>query len=204
MNQTDPLAQLRDIHLPDAIGLWPLAPGWWLAIIITLICIALLWRFFIQKKSARAYRVTAQALLLHAWYNYEKDKTAHSKNTYLLEMLELLRRCARTINLPSENLSIRQPVARLNGEDWLAFLDSGLVPNNSTNNSAKNKKSEQLFQSTLGQLLITEPYRAEPNISAEQLEQLHNLALHWIRSHNYHKKPQSLIQKKQNKELHNA
>ena len=23
---------LRDLHLPDAISWWPLAPGWWLAI----------------------------------------------------------------------------------------------------------------------------------------------------------------------------
>ena len=28
----DPLAQLRDIHLPETVGLWPLAPGWWLLI----------------------------------------------------------------------------------------------------------------------------------------------------------------------------
>ena len=29
-NQGDPLAELRDIHLPEAVSLWPLAPGWWL------------------------------------------------------------------------------------------------------------------------------------------------------------------------------
>ena len=23
---------LRDLHLPEAIGLWPLAPGWWVTI----------------------------------------------------------------------------------------------------------------------------------------------------------------------------
>jgi hypothetical protein len=26
---SDPLAELRGIHLPQPVGLWPLAPGWW-------------------------------------------------------------------------------------------------------------------------------------------------------------------------------
>ena len=26
----DPLEQLRALHLPEEIGLWPPAPGWWL------------------------------------------------------------------------------------------------------------------------------------------------------------------------------
>src|SRR5690606_8976602 len=29
----DPLSQLADIHLPDAVGWWPLAPGWWAVIV---------------------------------------------------------------------------------------------------------------------------------------------------------------------------
>jgi hypothetical protein len=28
----DPLAQLRDIHLPDPVSWWPIAPGWWIVI----------------------------------------------------------------------------------------------------------------------------------------------------------------------------
>jgi len=28
---SDPLAALRDIHLPPAVSMWPPAPGWWIA-----------------------------------------------------------------------------------------------------------------------------------------------------------------------------
>ena len=28
---------LRDLHLPEAIGWWPLAPGWWILIAIALV-----------------------------------------------------------------------------------------------------------------------------------------------------------------------
>ncbi|MBT3527943.1 MAG: DUF4381 domain-containing protein, partial [Porticoccaceae bacterium] len=34
MMQGDPLAELRGIHLPDPISWWPLAPGWWVLIVI--------------------------------------------------------------------------------------------------------------------------------------------------------------------------
>jgi hypothetical protein len=30
----DPLAALRGIHLPEPVGLWPLAPGWWIALFL--------------------------------------------------------------------------------------------------------------------------------------------------------------------------
>jgi hypothetical protein len=34
MNTTDPLAQLRDIQLPEPVGLWPLAWGWWALLLL--------------------------------------------------------------------------------------------------------------------------------------------------------------------------
>ena len=38
---------LRDLHLPDAIGWWPLAPGWWaaLAIVVAVLCY-FAWRLY--------------------------------------------------------------------------------------------------------------------------------------------------------------
>ena len=42
----NPLDQLRDIHLPEPISWWPLAPGWWLLIIIALALMVWATRFF--------------------------------------------------------------------------------------------------------------------------------------------------------------
>ena len=40
---------LRDLHLPEAIGWWPLAPGWWLVIAIALVGIG----YFIRANLVR-------------------------------------------------------------------------------------------------------------------------------------------------------
>ncbi|GHE80350.1 DUF4381 domain-containing protein [Thalassotalea profundi] len=37
----DPLAQLKDIHIPEAINNYPLAYGWWILLMITIVLIAL-------------------------------------------------------------------------------------------------------------------------------------------------------------------
>jgi len=34
---------IRDIHLPDAISWWPLAPGWWGLLALIVIAIVLFW-----------------------------------------------------------------------------------------------------------------------------------------------------------------
>jgi len=47
---TDPLAGLHDIHMPEAIGWWPPAPGWWLLLGLVFISIAAL--FFYRRWNA--------------------------------------------------------------------------------------------------------------------------------------------------------
>lgn len=62
--ESDPLAQLRDIHLPETISWWPLAPGWWALIILLGLLIG--WFAFkgIQRRSSNLYRRQALAKLL--------------------------------------------------------------------------------------------------------------------------------------------
>ena len=46
---TDPLAELRDIHLPPEIGWWPPAYGWWI-LITALLTLTIFAIFFLVKQ----------------------------------------------------------------------------------------------------------------------------------------------------------
>jgi len=50
------LAQLRDIHLPDPVSWWPLAPGWWALGAIVLACSAAVLIFVRRRRRSLKYR----------------------------------------------------------------------------------------------------------------------------------------------------
>lgn len=108
---------LRGLHLPDAIGWWPLAPGWWLVIVLLALGFGLLMRIALQRRSRSAAR-------RHALRQLDQYTSAFSDhgNTVTLgkEISELLRR-AMLAYAP------RADVAGLTGEAWLAWLDRDLA-----------------------------------------------------------------------------
>lgn len=108
-----PQLELRDIHLPEAIGWWPPAPGWWLLAIFVpfflLLSIVLYKR--ITRKTAKK---TAKKLLL----KIKQDSTLDDKHK-LQEISALIRRVAIS-------LSARTETASLTGQTWLEFLDSSV------------------------------------------------------------------------------
>jgi hypothetical protein len=59
----NPLDQLRDIHLPEAISWWPPAPGWWILALISCALLAWLLRFVYRRYKAKHYRRQALAQL---------------------------------------------------------------------------------------------------------------------------------------------
>jgi len=160
MNQADPLAELRDLANPDAISLWPLAPGWWILIALVLACIYFLSRKIQKTRQARAYQREAVSELSIYWQRY-LDEQDISK--YLQNLASLMKRTALSA-YPNSN------AASASGDTWLAFLDSTLPETD----------SENKFQSEIGQLLITGPYRKHTDINPTEL---HALAEHWLRSH---------------------
>lgn len=113
MAQSDPLAQLRDIHLPEPIGWWPLAPGWWLLIIVSISLLSiLLWRLWRKMVAARAKKEALQLLKMY------EAQSLNEKNTAPLcaKISELLRRVALAY-FP------RKEVAALHGTAWIEFLN---------------------------------------------------------------------------------
>ena len=114
MNPAD--IPLRDLHLPDAVGWWPLAPGWW--VVIAIAVAALGWLCVQAFKANR--RSAARRHALKQLERYSRDYTQHGDAVRLgTELSELVRRTMLAY-------APRKQVAGLTGEAWLAWLDKGL------------------------------------------------------------------------------
>ena len=126
---------LRDLHLPDAIGWWPLAPGWWGVIVIAAVALAWLLRNFLHTRARGAAR-------RHALRQFEKLTVEYAQHNnavlYGTQLSELLRRTMLAY-------APRKEVAGLTGAAWLEWLDRDM--------------QEPVFQSGSGSALIELPYR---------------------------------------------
>ena len=131
----NPLDNLKDIHMPDAIGLWPLAPGWWVVIIVTSIALVftsyLLFKFY---RSTDYKRVSKKQLSLI-------NEQAMNDTDYIKALNILLKQTALAVNS-------REKIARLSANAWLEFLDKHV----------ENKA----FSQGIGQVLGQGPYQAAP------------------------------------------
>ena len=126
---------LRDLHLPEAIGWWPLAPGWWFLIVVAS-CVVLYYgyRAFRRWRRNSLRRVALRELRrIRGEYQAGVDEITLAK-----ELSELLRRTMLAY-------APRQEVAGLTGDHWLRWLDRGL--------------DEQLFASGSGKDVESLPYR---------------------------------------------
>jgi hypothetical protein len=121
---------LKDIHLPEAIGWWPPAPGWWLLPLV----VVLLWlvvRYLYQRLTRKTAIHTAQTLLKNL-----------SKQTDALQTLTALSALLRRTAISIDG---RSHVAGLRGIDWLEYLDRSLP--------------EQPFSQGIGRCLADAHYR---------------------------------------------
>ncbi len=107
---------LRDLHLPEPISWWPLAPGWWLVIALVLFALGWLlsqaWRKY-QFHAPRRYAIRELATLESEYLEHRNPVTLGQK------LSELLRRAMMAY-------APRHEVAGLTGEAWLEWLDKDL------------------------------------------------------------------------------
>jgi type II secretory pathway pseudopilin PulG len=107
---------LRDLHLPDPVGWWPLAPGWWLLAALAAAALGYLARRWLAARRRNAARRQALAALETCVDEYRRHGNAVRLGG---ELSELLRRTMLAY-------APRAEVAGLTGEAWLAWLDRGL------------------------------------------------------------------------------
>lgn len=166
--QMDPLAELRDIHMPAPIETWPPAPGWWLLAALATALVIYLIYLAIKHWRANRYRREALAemsVLLNTWHEDGNDKA------YIEALQQLLKRVALT-TFP------REDVASLTGEAWVQFLD--------------RSSGSHDFSMGEAEVLIDGNYR--PDVSID-VPALHSAAAQWIKQHHTKHLDPFLLQK---------
>lgn len=161
MNAQDPLAQLRDIQLPESTGWWPLAWGWWLLLALVIIALAFTLYRLRKRRRQQRYRREALAELDRAYQHY---RNSGDTAAYLQSLNQLLRRAALSSRPPERHAS----VAGLTGQAWLDFLDDQLPD------------ADRPFTEGPGRALLAGPYQANPQADVEALQQL---GQRWLRDH---------------------
>jgi hypothetical protein len=133
---------LRDIHVPAAPSLWPPAPGWWIVAAAVIATIALVLWYRARQRRRREAMLTL----------FDETVTAAvGAPAKIAAISELLRRASRRRNANAD---------RLDGEDWLCFLDAGI--------------RGTAFTAGPGRLLLDGGFR--PQVGTAELEALRNVA----------------------------
>lgn len=147
------LKQLKDIHLPQAIGTWPIAAGWiGLCILIFIVLCVIIVKVYRIMKKRRPMRYAFKRLQQLR----QEAKDSRNQVDVAEALSSLVRRCA----LYSFD---RDMVAGLAGERWLQFL-------NESGNT-------QAFTSEAGKLLVDVPYRKQ---HTENLDRLFTIVYDWL------------------------
>ena len=154
----DPVAELIDIPLPQAVSLWPATWSSRIAIALLILALVVTIVWLMRRWHANRYRRAALAEL----DRIVQSPAAEGDPVSTVDNLALLvRRTALTI-FP------RQTVAPLSGPAWLEFLDRSFGGHE--------------FSQGAGRTLSLVPY-APPSVSARDIAPVADLVRRWIRTH---------------------
>lgn len=125
MDTNTNLNELKNIHLPDPVSIFPLAIGWYILIILTLIIAGVYfwWKFKYIKRQKYIRNIYHMLAILY--------KGNANNNETIAEVSILIKRVAM-MKFPEQ-----QP-HKLFGEQWLIFLDTTGKTNNFTNGAGRN------------------------------------------------------------------
>jgi len=167
---TEPL-DLRDIHLPEPISWWPVAPGWWMlaaALVLIVLLLYIARKSYLSRQLRRDIRTELDVIKQQFQLTQNRSELARS--------LSILLRRACISYYPSAN------IAGLTGDHWLNLLDK----------TSGQRSTGLRFQSEIGHSLINAPYQSERALADYDAEALIQLCECWLLS-SHDKKSQSRI-----------
>jgi hypothetical protein len=154
---------IRDIHLPEDISWWPLAPGWWLLFLIGLFLVILMYQRFKRQKNKTTLTVGSihnqsndQQIINDAFDILNEISQLSDKQQIIKEVSVLLRRTAMSLYEDDK-------IAGLTTHNWLTYLD--------------NKGNTTDFSEGIGQVLIEQPYQKHTHY---QKDELISLIIRWL------------------------
>lgn len=148
----NPLEQLKDIHAAPDPGIWPLAPGWWLLMVLIILLIATAVYAIRRYRSLRRRRA-----ILKEFESVFAGYQNHSDSNKLAAQLHRLIRRMMLANGERQQLG-------LTGEAFLSYLDQS--------------SDDQLFTQGIGRVLLDAPYRPK---SSFDVSALHAVVMQWAR-----------------------
>ena len=146
---------LKDIQAPAELGIWPLAPVWWLlagVLLLTLI-IGIMWHR--RQQTANAYRKIASQALTTAYQQWQLTGDTHQ---YLNRANNLLRRCIL-------HIQGNEQIAGRSGEAWLSLL---------------NAATQRKLSATTADALTIKCYQPTPQVD---IDLVHHDIKAWIKAH---------------------
>lgn len=150
--QSQLLEQLRDIHLPEGVNWWPLAIGWWVALVIIIAMIVLLIiKAVMQQRRKRFAR--------YALIELEGVKQNDS-NDWLMQTQQIMRRASLCYFPKSQ-------VAVMDSKHWVILLYQ-------TGSDIWSQQSLQLLDEGV--------YRNPDSIDSAHKEQFLEEASLWLRN----------------------
>jgi len=166
--------QLRDVHLPNAVSWWPLAPGWWGLLLLLIIGSGIATLALLRKRKRNRYRKAALSELQSIYAQWQDEQNSA---TYLQDANAILKRCL--LHFSDDKSPITQT-----GKAWQASLNA----------FSKHRLSSQALHG-----LSSACYQANPDVD---IEKIHPQIERWIKSHRHSEKKASASPQSEPKVTH--
>jgi hypothetical protein len=147
---------LRDIHLPDPVGWWPPAPGWWILALLALAGVAYAALLYYRGRRHRAALRAIGRIAAALEAGEEPLRCVQALST-------VLRRFAMTL----ASVTSGAAVAGLTGRRWLEYLDARWARTDFCG---------------AGAALAHAPYAPPRCVSREDVQTLTRLCSDWVRA----------------------